>query len=85
MIDTASVLPTPHPSEHPQNKMWIDEQIWGRRLWDSQGPWLLFLELLNLAEACHRDGRLLHEGGIFYPLHYKPYKRMHLRNILFNN
>jgi hypothetical protein len=85
MIDTASVLPTPHPSEHPQNKMWIDEQIWGHRLWDSQGPWLLFLELLNLAEACHRDGRLLHEGGIFYPLHYKPYKRMHLRNILFNN
>src|SRR5437899_10912993 len=85
MVDPPVTLPPPHREDHRDNKMWVDEQIWGHRLWDSQSPWLLFLEFLNLAEACHRDGRLLDEGGVYYPLRFKPYKRMHLRNILFNN
>lgn len=85
MIDPAIILPPPHPNEHPQNKMWVDEQIWGHRLWDSESPWLLFLEFLTLAEACNREGRLLDERGVFYPLHFRPYKRLHLRNVLFNN
>lgn len=85
MIDPSVVVAPPHPNEHPQNKMWVDEQIWGHRLWDSESPWLLFLEFLCLAEAGLRDGTLLDEGGVYYPLHFRPYKRMHLRNILFNN
>jgi hypothetical protein len=84
MIDAALIVPPPHPSEHKISP-WLDEQIWGHRLWDSEAPWLLFLEFLGVAEACYRDGRLLQEDGKFQPLAFKPYKRMYLRNILFNN
>ena len=81
----AVALPAPHPNDHPDNKMWVDEQIWGHRLWDSQSPWLIFLEFLSVAEAHHRDGRLLDDLGRSYPLRYWPSKRMYLRNILYNN
>ena len=64
---------------------WLDEQIWGHRLWDSQSPWLLFLEFLTVAEACLRENRLFDEGGVYYPLRFRPYQRLYLRNILFNN
>jgi hypothetical protein len=84
MIDPASIVPPPHPNDHKISP-WIDEQIWGHRLWDSESPWLLFLEFLSVAEACHRDGTLLMEDDRFRPLAFKPYKRMYLRNILFNN
>jgi hypothetical protein len=84
MIDSSLIVPPPHPSEHKISP-WLDEQIWGHRLWDSESPWLLFLEFLGAAEACYRDGRLLQEDGRFQPLAFKPYKRMYLRNILFNN
>src|SRR5438045_1267474 len=84
MVDPALLLPTPHRDDH-RNEMWVDEQIWGHRLWDSQSPWLLFLEFLNVAEACHREGHLLDQPEAPQPLRYRPYKRMFLRNILFNN
>lgn len=85
MVDPALLLPAPPPNDHPDNEMWVDEQIWGHRLWDSQSPWLVFLEFLNTAEACHRDNRLLDQQGNYYPLLFRPYQRMFLRNILFNN
>lgn len=85
MIDPALLLPPPHREDHRAEQMWVDEQIWGHRLWDSQSPWLLFLEFLNVAEACHRDGRLLDERGQPYPLTYRPRQRLALRNILFND
>jgi hypothetical protein len=78
-------LPQPHPADHPKNEMWLDEQIWGHRLWDNQSPWLLFLECLCLAEAIHREGKLLNHGTNYYPLTYHPAQRLYLRNILFNN
>jgi hypothetical protein len=84
MIDPASIVPPPHPNDHKISP-WIDEQIWGHRLWDSESPWLLFLEFLSVAEACHRDGTLLMEDDRFRPLAFRPHKRMYLRNILFNN
>lgn len=77
--------PAPRPSDHPDNKMWVDEQIWGHRLWDSQSPWLIFLEFLTVAEAHHREQRLLDGTGPTYPLRYRPSQRMYLRNILYNN
>lgn len=83
MIDESLIVPPPHANEHNISP-WLDEQIWGHRLWD-QSQWLLFLEFLTVAEACHREGRLLDEQGNYYPLLFKPFKRMHLRNILFNN
>lgn len=85
MVDPARLLPPPHREDHRDNKMWVDEQIWGHRLWDSESPWLLFLEFLTVAEACHREGRLLDERGTHYPLLFRPNQRLHLRNILFNN
>ena len=64
---------------------WLDEQIWGHRIWDNQSPWLLFLEFLTVAEACLRENRLFDEGNVYYPLRFRPYQRLYLRNILFNN
>ncbi len=85
MADLAAVLPPPHREDHRDIKMWVDEQIWGHRLyWDST-PWLVFLEFLTVAEACHREGRLLDERGSHYPLQFHPHRRLYLRNILFNN
>ncbi len=84
MPDLSQVLPPQHHSEH-NTSMWVDEQIWGHRLWDSQSPWLIFLEFLNVAEARRREGKLLDEGDDFVSLVYRPYKRMSLRNLLFNN
>jgi hypothetical protein len=85
MVDPTLSLPLPHAGDYRDNRMWVDEQIWGHRLWDSESPWLLFLEFLNVAEACHREGRLFDEKGVYYPLVFHPYQRIHLRNVLFNN
>ncbi|MGR6913607.1 hypothetical protein ACU635_05080 [[Actinomadura] parvosata] len=71
-----------HPNRDHRIKLWLDEQIWGHRLWDSQSPWLIFLEFLNVAEACERRGKLLTDEAP-YPLIYRPRRRMFLRNILF--
>jgi len=85
MVDQTVRVSPPRPADHLQNEMWVDEQIWGHRLWDSQSPWLLFLEFLSVAEAKRREGMLLNEGGQFYPLQFRPNKQMGLRNLLFNN
>lgn len=77
-------LPRPNPNDHDTN-MWVDEDIWGHRLWDSQSPWLIFLEFLTVAEACHRESRLLDDRGHHRPLKYRPNKHLYLRNILYNN
>jgi hypothetical protein len=83
MADATTMLPLPAREDYRDNSMWVDEQMWGHRLWDSQSPWLLFLEFLGVAEASLRNGQLFANGN--HPLLYKPYKRLHLRNILFNN
>lgn len=80
-----NALPRPPRPDHPSISPWIDEQIWGHRLWDAQTPWLLFLELLTVAEACQRGNELLSEPPARYPLQYRPYRRLYLRNVLFNN
>jgi hypothetical protein len=84
MFDPALVVKPPHFNEHKISP-WIDEQIWGHRLWDSQSAWLLFLEFLTVAEARQRDGHLLEDGQNCGPIAFHPAKRMHLRNILFNS
>jgi hypothetical protein len=85
MAEPASMLPPPPRHGHLEDQLWVDEQIWGHRLWDSESPWLLFLEFLNVAMASHRIGQLFDEPDGFNTLVYQPYKRMHLRNILFND
>jgi len=76
--------PGPHPNRDHGIELWLDEQIWGHRLWDTQSPWLVFLEFLNVADACHRQEQLLGHDAL-YPLRYRPRQRMFLRNILFNS
>lgn len=83
MVDPTAILPAPHREDHRDNKMWLDEQIWGHRLWDSESPWMLFLEFLTVAEACNRSDQLFDASTT--QLLFRPYKRLHLRNILFNN
>ena len=64
---------------------WVEEQIWGHRIWDNQTPWLIFLELLGIADYARGKGTLLNEDGKFYPLRFHPRRRMMLRNVLYNN
>lgn len=80
-----NIVPRPYRSDHQNITPWLDEQIWGHRIWDSQTPWLLFLEFLTVAEGCLRENKLFDERGVYYPLQFRPYRRLYLRNILFNN
>jgi hypothetical protein len=64
--------------------MWVDEAIWGHRLYDEQTPWLTMLEFLGVLYAEHMQGRALRED-VLNGLSYKPQQQLRLRNILFNN
>lgn len=74
----------PH-HDHQTIRYWIDERIWGHRIWDNQTPWLIFLEFAGIAESAHREGSLLDEKGSYYPLLFHPHQRVLLRNLLYNN
>lgn len=66
-------------------RLWVEEAVFGHRLWARQTPWLLFLEFLNVAEAHHREGTLFAPTG---PETASPYSlrwRMGLRSVLFDN
>ena len=58
-----NIVPRPYQSDHRNISPWLDEQIWGHRIWDSQTPWLLFLEFLTVAEGCLRENKLFDEKG----------------------
>ncbi|MEV5029606.1 hypothetical protein [Paenibacillus sp. LPE1-1-1.1] len=64
--------------------MWVDEAIWGHRLYDEQTPWLCFMEFLNVLQSEYEVGRGFIELEA-NKLAYSPKSRLYLRNILFNN
>lgn len=74
-------LPRPNRID---SSMWVDEAIWGHRLYDEQTPWLCIMEFLNVLQSEYKRGRAFHEEK-FNSLRYNTYPRMYLRNILFNN
>lgn len=74
----------PTPADRRED-LWLEEKYWGHRLWDQQSPWLIFLEFLCVAESAYRQGHLFDFERSQYPSWYRPYARIHLRNILFNN
>src|SRR5437899_9158433 len=74
----------PAPNDRRED-LWLEERYWGHRLWDQQSPWLVFLEFFCVAESAYRNGHLFDREKSEYPSWYKPYWRIHLRNILFNN
>lgn len=65
--------------------MWVDEAIWGHRLYDEQTPWLIFLELLNILLSETKEGRGFKEVNGYNTLSYSPPRLLHLRNVVFNN
>ena len=67
------------------SSMWVDEAIWGHRLYDEQSPWMVLLEFLNVFYYEVGKGRGFVEANGLNTLTYKAARRLYLRNILFNN
>ncbi|PIQ28036.1 hypothetical protein COW36_06945 [bacterium (Candidatus Blackallbacteria) CG17_big_fil_post_rev_8_21_14_2_50_48_46] len=69
---------------------WVDETIWGHRLYDEQLPWLSLLEFLGIYDYFYAQepkqclAEPLDETGMSQ-LVYQAHRRLHIRNILFNN
>lgn len=78
------ILPRPQQVEQSQLNMWVDESIWGHRLYDEQTPWLCILEMLCITQSETEKGRAFVESK-FNELKYEVHPRLYLRNILFNN
>src|SRR6266478_1473288 len=81
---------TPQPLPPPDNfdqssSMWVDEAIWGHRLYDEQLPWMVFLEFLNVYQFEADKSRAFEEPLGLNTLRYRAAHRLYLRNILFNN
>jgi hypothetical protein len=77
-------LPPPDSSDQ-SSSMWVDEAIWGHRLYDEQLPWMVLLEFLNVFHYELEKGRAFEESNGFNTLKYRAAQRLYLRNILFNN
>ena len=83
-----NALPQPLPppdSLEQSSSMWVDEEIWGHRLYDEQVPWFVFLEFLNVFTHEADKNRAFEEPTGLNTLKYKAAHRLYLRNILFNN
>lgn len=73
------------PPDQTDSSMWLDEAIWGHMLYDEQGPWLIYLEFMNVLLDQYSKGCALTEPNGFNRLKYWAAWRLELRNILFNN
>lgn len=83
---TSAMVSLPPPDSFDQSSsMWVDEAIWGHRLYDEQTPWMVLLEFLNVFYYEVGKGRGFEEPSGLNTLKYQAAQRLHLRNILFNN
>jgi len=83
---SANLQSLPPPDNFDQSSsMWVDEAIWGHRLYDEQMPWMVFLEFLNVFHHEEGKSRAFDEPNGLNTLKYKAAHRLYLRNILFNN
>ena len=82
-----NLLPRPpRETESCRNlSSWVEEGIWGHRLWHRQTPWLLFLEFLNSADAWNRQNSLFNADYSKHFMTYRLHQRFAVRNIVFNN
>ena len=78
-------LPPPDNYDDRSSSMWVDEAIWGHRLYDEQVPWMVFLEFLNVFHYETEKNRAFEEPAGLNTLKYRAAHRLYLRNILFNN
>ena len=84
MSTLPQALPIPATFDK-SSSMWVDEAIWGHRLYDEQSPWMVLLEFLNVFYYEVGKGRGFVEVNGLNTLTYKAARRLYLRNILFNN
>jgi len=83
---TSQLHSLPPPDSFDQSSsMWVDEAIWGHRLYDEQLPWMVFLEFLNVYQFEMGKNRAFEEPLGLNTLKYRAAHRLYLRNILFNN
>lgn len=50
LLQPNNIVPPP-TGTYQGIKHWLEESIWGHRLWHRQTPWLIFLEMLSAAEG----------------------------------
>lgn len=68
--------------------VWVDEAIWGHRLYNDQTPWLVFLEFLAIFQSRHVEGKALNEirrDGSHESFTYHISRLIPLRELVFNN
>ena len=68
--------------------VWVDEAIWGHRLYNDQTPWLVFLEFLAIFQSRNSEGRALNENGrdgAHETFTYHIPRLIPLRQLIFNN
>jgi hypothetical protein len=81
-----NLQPLPPPDSFDQSSsMWVDEAIWGHRLYDEQTPWMVFLEFLNVFHYEQGKNRAFEEPHGLNMLEYRAPRNLYLRNVLFNN
>ena len=69
--------PLPRPDTYDQSSsMWVDEEIWGHRLYDEQVPWMVFLEFLNVFQYEFNEGRAFDEPSGPNTLKYRAAHRL---------
>jgi len=76
-------LPPPPSRSTYQTELWIDEAIWGHRLYDEQTPWMVVLEMLGVL-ATRVDLEPFTEKPGHDGVPYLPVRRLALRMMLFN-
>ena len=68
--------------------VWVDEAIWGHRLYNDQTPWLVFLEFLAIFQSRNSEGHALNESrrdGAHETFTYHIPRLIPLRQLIFNN
>lgn len=74
-------------NRYPMTEIWLDEAIWGHRIYDQPSPELILLELLNVVDSLLRNHKQPFRAGRTLEEQIKTsYRRsLVLRTILFNN
>lgn len=68
--------------------VWVDEAIWGHRLYNDQTPWLVFLEFLAIFQSRKSEGQALNDkcpSGAHESFAYHIPRLIPLRQLIFNN
>ncbi|ODM24728.1 hypothetical protein A6779_17535 [Marinobacter adhaerens] len=68
--------------------VWVDEAIWGHRLYNDQTPWLVFLEFLAIFQSRLSEDKALNENrgdGSHETFSYHIPRLVPLRQLIFNN